>query len=53
MTRPSVEIAEMLEMDRKDVDYLVRVYLVDNPYAPIPPRRNRTPIDQFVDLSGE
>lgn len=53
MARPSVEIAEMLEMDRKDIDYLVRVYLVDNPYAPAPPRKNRSKIERFVDLSGE
>lgn len=53
MTMPAIQIAELLEMDRKDVEYLVRVYLVDNPHAPEPPRRQRKQIDQFVDLSRE
>lgn len=53
MTHSSSDIADALEMDRKDVDYLVRVYLVDNPYAPKPPVRHRGTITDFVDLSGE
>ena len=53
MTMPAIQIAELLEMDRKDVEYLVRVYLVDNPHAPKPPLEQRKQIDQFVDLSGE
>ncbi len=52
MTHPSRDIAERLGMDRKDVDYLVRVYLVDNPQKPAPPRRKRHAIDSFVNLSG-
>lgn len=53
MTMPAIQIAELLEMDRKEVEYLVRVYLVDNPYAPKPPLKKRAKIDSFVDLSGE
>ena len=53
MTMPANQMAELLGMDRKDVEYLVRVYLVDNPYAPKPPIRQRVKIDSFVDLSGE
>lgn len=53
MTMPTVQIAELLEMDRKDVEYLVRVYLVDNPYAPKPTIRKRKELGNFVDLSGE
>jgi hypothetical protein len=53
MTRSSGEIADAVGMDRKDLDYLIRVYLVDNPYAPKPPHRTRHTIDHFVDLSGE
>ena len=53
MTMPAVVIAEVLEMDRKDVEYLVRVYLVDNPHAAKPPIRQRKHIEHFIDLSGE
>lgn len=53
MTMPAIQIAELLDMDRKEVEYLVRVYQVDNPYAPKPPIRQRIQIDQFVDLSRE
>lgn len=53
MTMPTVQIAELLEMDRKDVEYLVRVYLVDNPHAPKPTIRKRKDIGDFIDLSGE
>lgn len=51
MKHPSRDIAERVGMDRKDVDYLIRVYLVDNPQKPEPPRRKRYAIDSFVDLS--
>jgi hypothetical protein len=53
MTMPSSEVAHRLEMDRKDVEYLVRCYLGDNPHKPAPPRRKRHAIDAFVDLSRE
>lgn len=53
MTMPAVQIAELVDMDRKSVEYLIRVYLVDNPYAAKPPIRKRKHINQFVDLSGE
>lgn len=53
MSMPAIQIAELLDMDRKEIEYLVRVYLVDNPHAQEPARRKRIAIDQFVDLSGE
>lgn len=51
MAHPSRDIAERVGMDRKDVDYLVRVYLEDNPQKVPPPRRKRHTIDSFVNLS--
>jgi hypothetical protein len=53
LTMPSSEVGHRLQMDRKDVDYLVRCYLADNPHKPAPPRKKRHAIDSFVDLSRE
>jgi len=51
MKHSSREIADAVGADRKDIDYLVNVYLIDNPYKASPPRKHRVEVDSFVDLS--
>lgn len=53
LTLSSAEIAEVLEMDRKQIDYLVRRYLEDHPHKPKPPHHNRHQIEAYVDLTTE
>jgi hypothetical protein len=45
------DIAELLDVDRRQIDYLVSCYLRDNPYKEPPPHHNRSRIDEYVDLS--
>lgn len=52
-TMASGNIAEVLGMDRKQIDYLVRRYLEDHPHKPKPPRHNRHLIESYVDLTQE
>lgn len=53
LTHAYADIAEAVGMDRKDLEYLVRVYLVDNPEKPAPKKRQRVDISNYIDLSGE
>lgn len=53
MAFSSSDIADAIRMDRKDLDYLVRVYLLDNPEKPAPKRQKRVDISQYIDLSGK
>lgn len=53
MVFASADIAESVGMDRKELEYLVRVYLVDNPEKPRPKQRQRVDITSYIDLSGE
>ena len=53
LTLSSAEIAEVLEMDRKQIDYLVRRYLEDHPHKPRPPHHSRHLIEAYVDLTTE
>lgn len=46
------DIADAVGMDRKEIEYLVRVYLVDNPEKPKPKMRQRVDISDYIDLSG-
>lgn len=45
------DIAELLDIDRRQIDYLVSRYLKDNPHKEPPPHHNRSKIDSYVDLS--
>jgi hypothetical protein len=45
------DIAELMDVDRRHVDYLVSCYLRDNPHKELPPHHNRSKIDEYVDLS--
>ena len=45
------DIAELMDVDRRQIDYLVSCYLRDNPYKEPPPHHNRSKIDEYVDLS--
>ena len=45
------DIAELLDVDRRQIDYLVACYLRDNPQKEPPPHHNRSKIDEYVDLS--
>lgn len=47
------DMAEAVGMDAKDIEYLVRVYLVDNPDKPAPKTRKRVDITQYIDLDRE
>jgi hypothetical protein len=47
------DIAEALQVDRKELEYLVSVYLVDNPEKPAPKKRQRVDISNYLDLSGK
>lgn len=47
------DIAEILEVDRKSIEYLVRTYMERHPYKDAPPHHNRSKIDRFVDLTHE
>jgi hypothetical protein len=53
MRANSGDIADAVEMDRKAIDYLVRVYLVNNPSKPRPRTRQPSDVSSFLDLSGE
>lgn len=46
------DIADSVGMDKKDIEYLVRVYLVDNPDKPKPKMKQRVDISDYIDLSG-
>lgn len=52
MIASSSEIGDRVGAYRRDIDYLVRCYMEDNPHQPAPPRRSRREIESFVDLSG-
>jgi len=45
------DIAELLDIDRRHIDYFVSCYLRDNPHKEPPPHHNRSKIDEYVDLS--
>jgi hypothetical protein len=45
------DIAELMDVDRRQIDYLVSCYLRDNPHKEPPPHHNRSKIDEYVDLS--
>lgn len=45
------DIAELLDVDRRQIDYLVACYMRDNPHKEPPPHHNRSKIDEYVDLS--
>jgi hypothetical protein len=45
------DIAELLDVDRRHIDYLIAKYLEDNPHKEPPPHHNRSKIDEYVDLS--
>lgn len=53
MKNNSGDIADAVEMDRKAIDYLVRVYLVNNPSKPRPRTRQPSDVSSCIDLSGE
>ena len=44
------DIQDVTGIDRKDVDYLVRVYLLDNPMEPRPKQRQRADLSNYLDL---
>ena len=45
------DIAELLDVDRRHIDYFVACYLRDNPHKEPPPHHNRSKIEEYVDLS--
>lgn len=47
------DLATALGVDRKELEYLVSVYLVDNPEKPAPKKRQRVDISEYIDLSGK
>jgi hypothetical protein len=47
------DIEEVVGIGRKELDYLVSVYLVDNPEKPAPKKRQRADLSNYIDLSGE
>tara|TARA_R110000803_G_scaffold50063_2_gene104011 strand:- start:114 stop:440 length:327 start_codon:yes stop_codon:yes gene_type:complete len=46
----SADVADSVGMDRKDLDYLVRVHLTDHPEKPSPKKRKRVDITNYLDL---
>jgi hypothetical protein len=53
MTFSSQDIQEITGIDRKDIEYLVRVYLLDNPMEPRPKQRQRADLSTYLDLRRE
>jgi hypothetical protein len=51
MIYPTVQISDLTGIDRKNIEYLVRVYLVNNPNADRPKFRKRIEVTSFVDLT--
>lgn len=51
MVYPTKQISELTGLDRKHLEYLVRVYLVNNPRAERPKFRQRVEVNSFVDLT--
>ena len=51
LTYPTKQIFELTGLDRKHIEYLVRVYLVNNPRAERPKFRQRVQVNSFVDLT--
>ena len=47
------DVADAVGIGTKELDYLVRVYLVNNPEQPSPVRRERVDISGYMDLSRE
>lgn len=47
------DVADAVGIGTKELDYLVRVYLVNNPEQPAPVRRERVDISGYIDLSRE
>lgn len=52
-TLTSGDIAEIIDVDRKHVDYLVNRYLEANPHKEKPPHHNRSKIEGYVDLTTQ
>ena len=53
MTFSYQDIQDVTGIDRKDVEYLVRVYLLDNPMEPRPKQRQRADLSSYLDLRRE
>ena len=51
MIYPTAQIADLTGIDRKNIEYLVRVYLANNPNAERPKFRKRVEVTSFVDLT--
>lgn len=51
MIYPTAQISDLTGIDRKNVEYLVRVYLINNPNAERPKFRKRIEVTSFVDLT--
>jgi hypothetical protein len=48
---PASDVAMILDIDRRHIDYLIAKYLEDNPHKEPPPHHNRSKIESYVDLS--
>lgn len=53
MVYSGADLAEAINMDRKELEYLVKKYLEINPELPRPKRRIRLDISNYIDLSGK
>ena len=47
------DIQDITGIDRKDIDYLVKAYLQDNPMDPKPKQRKHVDLSEYMDLTGE
>ena len=46
------DIARLVNVERKSIEYLIKRYMESHPYKDAPPHHNRSKIEEFVDLTG-
>lgn len=53
MAYPTLEVADLVDSNRKTIEHLVNKHMERNPQLPKPPHHNKSRITTFLDLRSE